>query len=239
MSELIILENNTPITTSRIIADGIGNKHKNVIELIQRHEERIKRFRGVLPFGTEKPKKGSKGGRPQQYYILNEEQTTFLISLMDNSDRVLDFKESLVKQFFQMRKWILEQKTIKENEAYKLQRSKGKVTRLQETDVIKQFIEYAKSQGSTNADRYYAIISKMENQAFFILKAKYPNVREILNMEQLAKIEFADLVVKNAIIKGMDKGIGYKDIYQLAKEGVIQASNALGCKDILSDIILA
>jgi hypothetical protein len=158
---------------------------------------------------------------------------------MDNSDRVLDFKESLVKQFFQMRKWILEQKTIKENEAYKLQRSKGKVTRLQETDVIKQFIEYAKSQGSTNADRYYAIISKMENQAFFILKAKYPNVREILNMEQLAKIEFADLVVKNAIIKGMDKGIGYKDIYQLAKEGVIQASNALGCKDILSDIILA
>jgi hypothetical protein len=37
----------------------------------------------------------------------------------------------------------------------------------------------------------------------------------------------------------MDKGIGYKDIYQLAKEGVIQASNALGCKDILSDIILA
>jgi phage regulator Rha-like protein len=61
MSELIILENNTPITTSRIIADGIGNKHKNVIELIQRHEERIKRFRGVLPFGTEKPKKGSKG----------------------------------------------------------------------------------------------------------------------------------------------------------------------------------
>jgi hypothetical protein len=37
---------------------GVGNKHKNVVELIQRHEERIKRFRGILPFETDKPKKG-------------------------------------------------------------------------------------------------------------------------------------------------------------------------------------
>lgn len=107
MNKLVILENNIPITTSKIIADGVGNKHKNVVELIQRHEERIKKFRGILPFETEKTKSG-KRGRPLQFYILNEEQTTFLISLMDNSEKVLDFKESLVKEFFRMRKTLLE-----------------------------------------------------------------------------------------------------------------------------------
>jgi hypothetical protein len=35
----------------------------------------------------------------------------------------------------------------------------------------------------------------------------------------------------------MDKNMNYKDIYQLAKERVIQVSSALGCKDVLSDII--
>jgi phage regulator Rha-like protein len=224
---LVILQNNTPITTTKIISEQTGVLHRNVKRLIDRHEEDFTEF-GAF----KKPQKLPKDNTLDVYY-LNEEHALFLITLMRNNETVTNLKKQLVKQFVTMRKWILEQETMQANEAYKQQRLKGKNTRLQETNIIKEFIEYAKSQGSTSAEKYYMIISKMENQAFFILKEKFPNVREILNMEQLAKIEFADIVVKNAIIEGMNAGIGYKDIYKLAKEKVIDASNTLGCKDIL------
>ena len=52
-------------------------------------------------------------------------------------------------------------------------------------------------------------ISKMENQAFFILKEKFKNVREILNITQLSKIIIADMIVRQAIIEGMEKEMFY------------------------------
>ncbi len=236
MNKLVMLENNIPITTSKIISMGVNVKHKNVIELIERHKQRIEKLRGVLPFQTEKPKKGSKGGRPESYYLLNELQATFLITLMKNSDIVLDFKENLVKQFILQKQWILEQKTQKQNQQYIETRNQSKIGRKHETDIIKIFVEYAKKQGSKSADKYYMAISKMENQAFFILKEKFPNVREILNIQQLSKIIVADMIVKTAIIEGMEKEMKYKDIFQLAKKRVVEMSNSLGFKEILPGI---
>ena len=233
MKNLVILENNTPITTSKIISNGVNVKHKNVIELIGRHQERIKNLRGVLPFQTEKPKKGNKGGRPENYYLLDELQATFLITLMKNSEIVLDFKEALVKQFIAQRKWILEQKTQKANQQYIETRNQSKIGRRQETDIIKEFIEYAKRQGSQSSEKYYMIISKMENSAFFILKEKFKNVREVLSITQLSKIIVADMIVKTAIIEGMEKEMYYKDIFQLAKKKVIEMANSVGIKEVL------
>lgn len=235
MNSLVSLKNNEPITTSKIIADGVGNKHKNVMELIQRHEERIKKLRGILPFETEKTNSG-KRGRPSQFYILNEIQTTFLISLMDNSEKVLNFKEALVIEFYRMRSYIQQQRIEKESEEYKRIRSQSKIGRLQETDVIKIFVEYATKQGSKSTNMYYMHISKMENSAFFILKEKYKNVREILNITQLSKIIVADMIIRQALIEGMDKEMNYKDIFYMAKERVVALSNSLGFKDIIPTI---
>ena len=155
---------------------------------------------------------------------------------MKNSDIVLDFKESLVKQFILQKKWILEQKTQKQNQQYIETRNQSKIGRKQETDIIKEFIEYAKKQGSKNADKYYMIISKMENAAFFILKEKFKNVTEILNIQQLSKIIVADMIVKQAIIEGMKKEIFYKDIFQEAKKKVVEMSNSLGFKEVIPNI---
>ena len=38
------------------------------------------------------PSKNSKGGRPQEIYYLNEQQTTLLLTFMRNSDVVIEFK---------------------------------------------------------------------------------------------------------------------------------------------------
>ena len=82
---------------SRLLAVRLRNHHKNVMELIDRYLKRFKRF-GVVPFQTEKPR-GSKGGRPERYAELNEDQCYFLLSLSRNTDHVVDLKANLVQSF--------------------------------------------------------------------------------------------------------------------------------------------
>jgi hypothetical protein len=148
-------------------------------------------------------------------------------------DTVMKAKLEIADKFVAMEQWILEQKMEKQTSQYIETRKQSKIGRRQETDIIKEFIEYAKAQGSKNADKYYMLYSKMENSAFFIIKAKFPNVREILNIQQLSKIIIADMIVKQAILEGMDKEMFYKDIFQLAKTRVVEMANSVGCKEIL------
>jgi hypothetical protein len=146
-------------------------------------------------------------------------------------------KLEIADKFVEMERWILNQKTQKANEEYIATRGKSKLGRRQETDVIKQFVEYAVSQGSKHADKYYIHYSKMENNAFFILQDKFKNVREILDITQLSKIIIADLIVKQAIIEGMEKEMYYKDIYTLAKDRVVAMANSIGVREILPSSI--
>jgi phage regulator Rha-like protein len=165
-NKLVLLNNNDPVTTSEIVAFGIGKSHKSVMELIRRYENDLNEF-GTFAFQTRKS-----GGRPIEFYYLNEQQVTFLITLMRNTPTVVKFKIIIIKQFFKMRKYILDQKTMKVNKEYIETREKSKLGRTQETDTIKEFIEYAKKQGSKSADKYYMIFSKMENSAFFHITRK-------------------------------------------------------------------
>ena len=72
-----------------------------------------------------------------------------------------------------------------------------------ETDVIKQFIEYAVKQGSKsykkNPSLAYSNITKMENKSLFILENKVKNLRDILNCKQLDEIKQADEIVEKAL----------------------------------------
>jgi hypothetical protein len=82
------------------------------------------------------------------------------------------------------------------------------------------------------------IFSKMENAAFFILKDKFKNIREILNITQLSKIIVADMIVNKAINDGMKEGMFYKDIFKLAKERILDMSNNVGDREIIPNIEL-
>lgn len=235
MSNLVLLKDNQPLTTSLIVAQELKRTHKSIMNLIRQYEKDFNEF-GTFAFSKGK----SRGGRPETFYYLNEQHLTFLIMMLRvkqiENDRVLDFKKRITKEFFTMRKWILEQETKKQNQQYIETRNKSKIGRRQETDIIKIFIEYAKDQGSKSAEKYYMIFSKMENSAFFILKEKFKNVREILNITQLSKIIVADIIVRTAIIEGMENKMFYKDIFQLAKERVMKMSNSLGLKEVLPNI---
>lgn len=90
------------LVDSRIIAAHLGNHSRHTMELIRSYELQFKSL-GVMRFQTAKPAKGSKGGRPETYALLNENQCYFLLTLCANSVPAVALKLKLVTAFKELR----------------------------------------------------------------------------------------------------------------------------------------
>lgn len=107
--KLVEVSGRNPVTTTLQIALGLQLTHKTVIQLVRTYLPDIQEF-GRVEFKTsnsafEMPNsdRESTRGRHTRYAELNEQQATFLMTLMRNSPRVIDFKKALVKAFFEAR----------------------------------------------------------------------------------------------------------------------------------------
>ena len=92
-------------------------------------------------------------------------------------------------------------------------RNESKEARRYETDQIKLFVEYAKEQGSKNADRYYVLFTKLINSKMGIQSGK----RDELSQETLMVLKSLETLVKMRIRKLIEKETPYKEIYQDVK----------------------
>ena len=204
MQELVKLKGNDVFTDSLIISSGTGVAHRKLKEAIRKHQKVIERF-GKLsaPYQAE-----STGGRPEEYYSLNEEQATFLITLLKNTEPVVEFKARLVSEFYKMRRFILERQT----QTWIETRQSGKLTRKAETDTIKKLVEYAKSQGSTHADMLYITYSKLANKMAGIQK------RDEATVMQLNNLSLMENIILHVIDTGILTGKHYKEIYKDCKK---------------------
>ena len=203
MGEIVYLRRNDAFTDSLVSAEGTGVEHRKLKNAIRKYQEQMEGF-GKLsaPCKTE-----STGGRRTEYYLLNESQATFLITLLKNTDKVVMFKAELVRQFYEMRKFIAEKHTKEWLET----RQQGKLTRKAETDVIKELVEYAKEQGSTHSDMLYMTYSKLANTLAGVKS------RDEATVMQLNNLSIFENIILQMIRSGIDKGLGYKDIYKECK----------------------
>jgi len=184
-----------------------------------------------------KTDKKRKRGRPVVEFLLNEPQATFVILLLkgqykkDHVSLVVKFKKHITTAFYKQRKLISRLLVQKQNAEWLEKRKAGKIERRLETDTIKQFIEYANTQGSKNAKKYYMAISKMENKSLFyfdFLSLKFPNIRDIAEGFQLTSLQMADRIVSKALKDGMKEKLPYKEIYTKAKKNVELFAEVLG-----------
>jgi phage regulator Rha-like protein len=215
MANLVTIEKQELMTTSLIIAEGVNYEHRTVLKTIRENEKDISDL-GIITLGVRK----SKRGKPTEFYILNEGQVYFVMTLLQNNEYVKKFKKELVREFMRMRKALISIQVMQQNKEWQQARIDGKAVRKETTDAIKDFVEYAVMQGSKSAVRYYGNITTMENKALFILEQKFENVREVLNNHQLSTIKIADRIVYESLQEGMERGMHYKDIFKLAKERV-------------------
>ncbi len=216
------LIDNIPRADSITIAKGMNIEHRAMLQLIDKYQERFEKY-GSLTFEMRKTK-----GRPFRQAWLNEKQSLFACTLMRNSEKVLDFKEELVDNFVDMRHVLINIKTQQQNASWIEERKSGKISRKEETDIIKEFIEYAIKNGSKSSHRYYGNYTRMQNSALFILTQKFKNVRDALDRQQLTVLNTCDQIVAKAIRDGMKEELYYKDIFQLAKKDVLKFVGIIG-----------
>ena len=134
MNDLVFIEskkNPEPFTTSDVIAEYAGVRHHAIQQMISKHEAALKTF-GVIAFEMRKPATGSKGGRPEVIYHINEGQATLLIAFLKNTEPVVKFKTELVRQFYAMRSELMKRQ---------MQRVELKPIRRELTDVIQEVDE--------------------------------------------------------------------------------------------------
>ncbi|MFG6384712.1 MAG: Rha family transcriptional regulator, partial [Lachnospiraceae bacterium] len=210
MQELIKVMGNDIFTDSKIIAEGTGNQHEAVQKIINKYGADIEDF-GALRFEMRVLKhENYKGSTREKIYYLNEEQATFIITLLRNSKKVVEFKKELVRQFYQMRKFILE----KQSKEWQETRRNGKLIRREETDTIQRLIEYAKEQGSEHADKLYLVYSKLANSIVGISN------RDEATIIQLNNLSMMEHIILCVIDMGIITGKHYKEIYQDCKQRV-------------------
>ncbi|WP_275147277.1 Rha family transcriptional regulator [Citrobacter koseri] len=86
------------VTNSIAIADGVKRDHDTIIKLIDRNKSDLEEF-GKVGFEIRAGYNNAK----VRVALLNEQQTTLLITYMRNNDVVRKFKKKLVAEFFRMR----------------------------------------------------------------------------------------------------------------------------------------
>lgn len=188
---------------SRVLAEHLGIQHKNALELIEKHKSGFEEF-GVVAFQTRKPPKGSAGGRPETFALLNEDQAYLLLTFSRNTPRVVRLKVELVKAFGRFRR---EKQTEADYLPYYHELH----------DQVKVLADKAHEAGSTTPERMFHInINRLINDAFGLETGQRPDLPGHLR----AKVTAANVVAGELLEEAMANGYDHKAAYQHVKSGI-------------------
>lgn len=207
MYELVEVRENDVFTNSKVIAEGTGNKHYAIQQLIAKYERDFAEF-GQVAFEM-RSAKYSRGTNEEKVYLLNEEQATLLMTYLRNNAVVRKFKKNLVYQFYKMRRFLIE----KQSKLWNDTRIANKENRLKETDVIKLLQEYAKEQGSKNSDNLYLVYTKLA-------KGIVGGNRDSVSVSELNNLTLVESIILQTIQIDMSMGMHYKDIFKDCKDRI-------------------
>lgn len=179
-------------------------KHKTLLDIIRDEFEEEINGQKILPVEY-RDQKGEM--RPMFILTLSESRQVLLRESKFVRKSVIKYIEKLEKK--------LQELMIEKSTAHWLEtRRQGKLTRRAETDTIKELVEYARGQGSKNADKLYMIYSKLANKMAGVENRDSAGVMELNNLSLIEGI------ILSIIRQGMAEGKHYKAIYQDCKQGL-------------------
>ncbi|WFM81273.1 Rha family transcriptional regulator [Streptococcus ruminicola] len=182
-----------PYTTSEIIAECAELKHDTVQSLIRNHKEDLEVF-GFYGFEI---RKLNGRGRPRKIYHLNEQQATLLITYLDNTKPVREFKVALVKAFFEMRDELAK---------FKEQRALEKPTHKTLNDVISKW-DNAPTMAFPTVNNLLLKLSSGKNKKKLIEDRGGKTGLDCLTSVELAKYQAYERAVIPLIELNMEYGV--------------------------------
>ena len=216
MNELVYLRNNAAVCDSLQVAEKFGKRHDKVLRAIDNLLKTLPNFGEPSELFFVSRRKAD-GGQYHRMYLMNRDGFSLLVMGFTGKD-ALAWKLQYIKAFNQMEKLIQEKNTA----AYQIADQAEKATRRAETDVIKEFVEYARAQGSTHADHYYTNYTRLAYKAAGITdKATAAGI-------QLDDLSLVEHLIADTLRTGMTAGRNYKEIYQDCKDR-LKAMRYLQC----------
>jgi phage regulator Rha-like protein len=188
---------------SRILAGEMGNQHESVIKLVDDYQADFEEF-GVVRFQIGKPPKGSRGGRPERFAMLNEDQAYLLLTFSRNTAKARRLKVNLVKAFARFREG---------------QQVAADYLPLHHAlhDTVKELADRAHQAGSTTPEELFHVnMNKLINRVFGLASGE----RAGLSPTMRAMITAAQAIATEALSRALAEGLGHREAYQRAKEAV-------------------
>ncbi len=215
MNELVYLKNDAAVCDSLQVAEKFGKNHKYVLEKIEKLLNADSANKLAQCIRSARYKDAS--GKYNKMYLLNKDGFVFLAFGFTGKEADA-WKWKYIEAFNQMEKLIQEKNTA----AYQRADQAEKATRRDETDVIKEFVEYARAQGSTHADHYYTNYTRLAYKAAGITdKTTAAGI-------QLDDLSLVEHLIAHTLRTGMAAGRNYKEIYQDCKDR-LKAMQYLQC----------
>lgn len=156
-------------------------------------------------------------GQTRKVWFVKEEGLYELL-MLNRTEQGKKFKKEVKKILKQLREdgcYIVHKK----DENWNKIRIGSKEARRKFTDILKQFVTYAKGQGSQHADRYYKIFTDLIRN-----KLSIPDylTRDGMSEEVLAVLNHYEFIVGRYILSQIDAKCPYKEVYQSCKKLVGQ-----------------
>jgi len=236
MNDLVMVKNKEVWVDSHIVAKKFGLVHGVFVLTIKKT---IKDYPDILEFKTmshialnsetvEKYYTEERHYRGTDFtvYIMNREFFS-LVSMRLTSKRARQWQRKFNQAFYEMERRLLKVETNASDVEWNSTRLIGKTARLEETDAIKDFVDYATKQGSKSAKFYYKHITNAAYKALGLMAQRNPKLRDEMGIYELSELMLAERLAANKIKKYMELGRNYKDIYNSVKEDLIIFSNSL------------
>lgn len=227
MKQLVDLKKGKILTTSLIFAEEFKIAHMHILEKIKNLtiEYSIVKDQFLEDVYT--------NNRNRQYpffYITRDGYMTLVMNISAKGESLkllFEKKQQFIAAFNKMEELVLKQLNNKNNIEWEKTREQGRAIRLELTDTIKEFVDYAKNQGSKHAEMYYANITKMEYKALGIIQQSKPEIRNTLDTLQIYQLLLAEDIAKKMIKNYMNDGLHYKEIYILVKNDILEYAKSL------------
>lgn len=229
--KLVLVDNNIILCDSRIVADKFEKKHAYVVRLIRKLILDFVSLKGDVGSPLNIEKEGSYRGKKYIYYEMDKKFFTHL-AMRFRGKRAFKWQCKFIDAFFQMEQELLKQRVQRKNIEWKREREQGQTVRLDLTNIVQTFIQYAKAQGASEkgANMYYSNITKMEYKALGLIEKNERvgnSFRNTLDIMDLHNLLSAEKVARKALMKGINQKLHYKDIFQLAKQNVLQLADIM------------
>lgn len=225
IKDLVISNKDGIFCDSQMVAKKFGKRHLDVVSVIKKLIDDFSNLRHVSNHPQINELIGEYHGTTFTYYEMDKRFFS-LLAMRFKGKRAFEWQVKFNDAFYEMERILIQTANNQQNELWKAQREQGKLIRREETDVIKQFVEYATSQGSTQAKFYYKHITNACYKCLGLVQHERPELRATLDIMQTNQLILAEKVASKSIIKYMEAKEHYKAIFTLVKQDLDNFANA-------------